>query len=189
MVKLSKRILPYLTSRGKLSTTPVKAWISIKMRNKGLSLIEMMVALFILAIVMGTVIVAFSQLQAVGKKTEMVMIAANLAQQRMEIAMRTAWENLYNNLNEIDTDENPNYIDSSGYVSLSPTDFRRGTIINENYSGDSRLTQVQVKLKYKSYGYRVGVAASHGSKILTGELLEKGWSPSPIELTTIMVDN
>lgn len=132
---------------------------------------------------MGTVIVAFSQLQAVGKKTEMVMIAANLAQQRMEIAMRESFENL-NTLNE-----SCQYIDQSGNVSDNSADFKRETIISENYSGDNSLTQVQVKVYYKSYTYQVGVAASHGLNILKGELQERDWSPSFIELTTVMVAN
>ena len=149
----------------------------------GFSLIEMMVALFVLAVVMGTVIVAFSQLQVLGKKTEMLMIAANLAQQRMEIAMRESFENL-NTLNE-----SLSYIDEYGNASDSQANFKRETIINANYSGDSSLTEVKVKVYYKSYTYRVGVAATHGLKILKGELEEKTWSPSSVELTTLMVDN
>lgn len=151
--------------------------------QKGFSLAEMIVALFILAVVMCAIIVGFSQLQTIGKKTEMVMIAANLAQQRMEIAMRKPFENL----NTIT--ESLHYIDQYGDDSESATDFKRETIITENYSGDIRLTQVKVKLSYKSYGYRVGIGAAAEIKILKGELLEKGWSASPVELTTIMVDN
>ena len=150
---------------------------------KGFSLVELMVALFILAVVMCTVIVGFSQLQAMGKKTEMVMMAANLAQQRMEIAMRKPFKNL-NTLNG-----SLHYIDQSGNDSGSATDFKRETIITESYSGDSRLTQVKVKVPYKTYGYRVGIGTVSEIKILTGEVLEKGWSPVPIELITIMVDN
>ena len=152
-------------------------------RMKGFSLVELMVALFILAVVMCTIIVGFSQLQAMGKKTEMVMIAGNLAQQRMEMAMRKPFENL-------DTlSESLHYIDQYGNDSGSATDFKRETIIFENYSGDSRLTQVTIKVSYKSYGYRVGIGSVSEMKILTGEVLEKGWSPAPIELITIMVDN
>lgn len=146
----------------------------------GFSLVEMMVAIFILAVVMCTVIVSFSQIQAIGKKTEMVMMAANLAQQRMEIAMREPFENL-NTLAE-----SLQYIDQSGNVSESNTDFKRETIINENYSGDNSLTQVNVRVYYKTYGYRVGKAIGLG---LTGELVDKDWSTSPIELVTIMVNN
>ncbi len=146
----------------------------------GFSLVEMMVAIFILVIVMCTLIVSFSQIQAMGKKTEMVMTAANLAQQRMEIAMRETFETL-------DTlTESLQYIDRYGKVSESNTDFKRETIINEDYSGDSSLTQVMVRVYYKAYGYRVGKAAD---LTLTGELVEKDWSTSPIELVTIMVNN
>lgn len=154
-----------------------------KKGRKGFSLVEMMIALFILAVVMGTIIVGFSQLQAMGKKTEMVMIAANLAQQRMELAMRKPFENL-------DTlSESLHNIDQYGNDAGSSTDFKRETIITENYSGDSRLSEVTVKVLYKSYSYRVGIGTAHELKILTGELLEKGWSPASIELITIMVDN
>jgi hypothetical protein len=111
------------------------------------------------------------------------MIAANLAQQRMEIAMRKPFENL-NILNE-----SLQYIDQYGNPTVSLTDFRRETIISENYSGDSHLTQIKVKVYYKSYGYRVGVVTDHGLKILKGELVDKDWNPSAIELNTVMVDN
>lgn len=155
------------------------------MAQKGFSLIETMVALFILAVVMGTIIVAFSQLQPVGKKTEMLMTAVNLAQQRMELAMREP----FTTLNTLDDNETWQYIDQYGNDSGSNADFKRLTTIVANYSSDSSLAQVTVEVDYKSYGYRVGIGTAHEMKILKGELLEKGWSPTPVELTTIMVDN
>ena len=118
-------------------------------KTKGITLAEVLFSVAIMALVVTGVLVVFVQTVDMSKRINYDYTAVNIAKSRIERArtvMATRGFASLTDLAETDT-----ILDQSGSPA-SDGDFKRSTIIATNYDGNSRMTQIDVKVTYKYRG-------------------------------------
>jgi len=131
--------------------------------KKGLSLVELLVAVSLIAICITAVMGVVIQSTELGKSTDAAYIAISIARNRIERAREVRENKGYSSLPDMIEEEV--YVDRHGTPTpgANDGDFRRTTLINTAFGDD--LTQVTVQVEYKRRGL---------------------FSPAPIELVTVL---
>jgi len=130
--------------------------------QKGMSLIELVVALALIAISITGVMGVIIQSTDLGQSTDNAYVALNIARNRIERAREIRDNKGYANLP--DMVESIVDVDRHGEVAVGGgTDFRRTTTVNTDFADN--LTEITVSVEYKSKGLFV---------------------PAPVELVTVL---
>ena len=132
--------------------------------KKGLSLVELLVAVSLIAICITAVMGVVIQSTDLGKSSDAAYIAISIARNRIERAREVRENKGYSSL--VDMIEEEVYVDRHGTPmpgGMADSDFRRTTIVNADFGDD--LTQVTVRVEYKRRGL---------------------FSPAPVELVTVL---
>lgn len=128
--------------------------------NKGMTIIECVVASVIMLLALGGILSLFLQNIKAGKMVDYTYIATNLAKNRIERVREIRREQGLSALSSL-SEENV-CLDRDG-VSSQSGDFRRTTIIDSAYGPN--LVKVTVRVDYKIMGI---------------------WSPLPVEIVTVV---
>jgi len=124
-----------------------KIFISIR-KKAGITLTEVLFAALILTLVLVGSLLVLTQTVDISKRVDYEYEAINIAKNRLEEARTTVdtggFDSLSTDLTETATELDT---DDDGTV-----DFKRKTQVSENYSGNPRLTKVDVTVTYKYRG-------------------------------------
>ena len=115
----------------------------------GVTLTEVLISAGIITIVIVGVLLVFVQTVDLSKRINFEYTATNLAKSRLE-RIRAVFETSgFDSI--VDSEETDTLINGDG-ISDPNGNFRRSTIVNENYNGDTRQTAVEVRLTYRYRG-------------------------------------
>jgi type II secretory pathway pseudopilin PulG len=141
--------------------------------NKGLTLVEVIVAAALVTVIIVSLGAAITQSAVFSNQLDITYSATYLAQRRVDLLKRFQIDQLYPEALETDVriDESGN-INSTGY-------FARTTSITENYGGYSNLVKVKVSVK------RIRVSQGGATVNASGQVEYVG---SPIVIETLFTD-
>lgn len=120
--------------------------------HKALTLVEVLIAVGIIAIVFVCVILVFVQTAEISKRISLRYTAANIAKNRLEKALNLAQTKGYDVLESFE--ETDIEVDLDGNTSGGSLDFKRTTTVTPNYGtpANARLTEVVVSVLYRYKG-------------------------------------
>ena len=113
--------------------------------NRGISLVETMIAILLFGAVIGALLEVTAQNLTMGKRAETVYTAYGIAKNRIETLKTAPFSNLPN------ATESNTRVDSLGVPDLSGA-FSRTTTVSTNYTGDANLISVTVSVDYQIKG-------------------------------------
>ena len=116
-----------------------------KKSSKAITLAETLISAAIIILISTGVIALFMQVVSMSRKINYEYIATHIAKSRIERARSIIKSGGFGNLPELEEDSV--IVDSAG-VPDPDGSFIRDTDIEENYTGDSRLTRIEVNVWY-----------------------------------------
>lgn len=132
---------------------------SLVINKKGLTLVEVVVAMVLVTIASLAILAAVSQSAVFGGKADTIYTASIIAQKRIDLLKKFSFGDIADIASEIDTAID---VDGDGV-----TDFKRTTEVTENYDGYSELLKIKVTV------YRIEDGVPKGG---------------PVEMETLMSD-
>lgn len=144
------------------------------MTKRGFTLIEVLAAFGVVAIVIISLIAAITQSMVFSKRVDAIYTSSYLAQRRMDLLKRFAFDELYP-----DAVESNVRVGADGNVSPQG-EYMRTTEITDNYGGNPFLKKVKVTV----YRLRINMDGSVTDPV-TGDI---NFMPNPVIVETMFAD-
>lgn len=114
--------------------------------SSGMTLTEVLISMAVCAFFVSSVILSFSVMTGISKRTGSLYSATNIAKSRLERARVIMDTNGFSSLSALS--ETDTIVDGDG-ISDTDGDYKRTTTVTENHEGSARLTRVDITVLYK----------------------------------------